>query len=114
MHFSKIGDLYKASLTTGPRHNCLFIAFSNHELSKPSIVKLPRIGECNHAPLNEALILENVIKGVIEANNKFKTKYRVNRVEYVENDTPPETTYAYLTYKIIENLFLNEKFEESA
>jgi hypothetical protein len=114
MHFSKRDDLYQASWISGPRHNCLSVAFAESVVdSEPTIKMLPPFGEYRHNALDEISILSFVSESVAEANRIFESDYIVSRIEYIENDTPPEEIYGYLAFKIIERLFSGGEFSDT-
>jgi hypothetical protein len=114
MQFSKEGEFYKASRVTGPRHNLLFLSFITGDNSaSPIIGANPAIGDCSHSPLDKQQILSAVLEGVRLANHQLGTDYQVAMVRYVENDTPPEITYSYLAFKLIEYIEGNHQLEAS-
>lgn len=105
MHFSQQGVYYHVSIITGPRHNLLAVAFSDDDgIVSPICEMLAPIGEHRQKELDASAIRSAVLEGVAEGNQRFRTNYRVARIQYVENDSPPETTYRYLALKLIEHL----------
>lgn len=111
MQFSKRGDFYRVSWISGLEHNFLAIVFvDGDDVPEPQIQMLPVIGECRNTALKESEIFNSVIKGVAEANRVFDTTFRVSRIEYVANDTPPENRYAMLAYHIVGRLVAGGEF----
>jgi len=105
MQIRKEGSFYRASMVTGPRHNTLLISFADDQNPcDPRIEVLPPIGDCQHPPLNSNAVLQAVLEGVEKVNEKWNAGYRVAVIEYVENDTGPESTYGYLAEKIVEHI----------
>jgi len=107
MQFGKLGAFHSVSRITGPHHNILLISFESAdrgEIFDPRIEALPPVGECRHEVLDPMKILREVLVGVKEANAKFQTEFRVDGVQYVENDTRPESAYRHMAFKLVEHL----------
>ena len=105
MNVTRDGTFYQISRITGPTHNLLRVGFADREESAaPNIQTLPPIGECRHAPMDAQKIIRAVLEGVAEANAACGTDFAVSRVQWVADDTPPETTYSYLARKLVEHL----------
>ena len=105
MQIRKEGPFYRASMVTGPRHNTLLLSFADSSnQGTPRIKTLSPIGDCQHPPLNSEAVLKAVLEGVERGNEKSNTHYRVADIEYIENDTGPESVYGYLAEKIAEHI----------
>jgi hypothetical protein len=107
MQVTKQGDFYRIARVTGPTHNALLISFAvrtEADIATPVIEALPPMGDCQHENLNSDTILSEVLEGVQEGNTQFVTAYHVPTVQYVLNDTRPESAYRYLAFKLIEHL----------
>lgn len=113
MKFTKRDNFYQVSWISGPRHNLLAISLTENDDSERFIRMLPPIGECRHNRLDETIILAKVVEGIDKANQMFNLDFRVSSIEYVENDTPPEEIYEYLTLKIVEHLVSDRSFDEN-
>lgn len=104
MRFHHYMNLHVASRITGPRHNYLAITFATEEQSEePAVIQLPPQGGCEHRPLDAAKVLENTLLGVADGNAFFGTHYRVLNVQYVTNDTGPESVYREMARGIVED-----------
>jgi hypothetical protein len=105
MRISQDGSFYQISIITGPTHNLLRIQFVRAGVpASPTIEVLPSTGECHHAPLDSGKILREVLEGVERANTERGTNFAVAKVQWVENDTPPESTYSFLARRLVEHL----------
>src|SRR6266699_274831 len=112
MNITQEGSFYQISHITGPTHNRLWISFledSEPDLPLPPIECLPAMGECNHEALNPDAIQREALAGVTEANLRFGTSFRVKRLQYLENDVPPEGIYRYLARMLVEHLTQMDK-----
>ena len=82
MQIRKEGIFYRASMTTGPRHNTLLISFADSpNQCNPKIEALPATGGCQHPPLKAEAVLQAVVEGVERGNNRLNTHYRVAVIE---------------------------------
>src|SRR5262245_42041904 len=104
MNVLRDGSFYQISRITGPTHNLLRIKFAATSPVSPLIEALPSVGECKHEALDEGEILREVLAGVAQAKAHFRTDFAVARVQWIIDDTPPETVYNYLARKLVEHL----------
>jgi hypothetical protein len=113
MQIIKDGPWYKITRITGPKHNYLGIQIENNSTKKfnPTIQALPSVGNCHHHLLNADAILSEVLTGVSEANKELNCDFSVLSIQYVLNDTPPESIYRSLADCIIREI-VRVDFEE--
>jgi hypothetical protein len=107
VQITRQGQFYRISHISGPRHNALLICFleaDDVEVMLPLIEALQPIGDHKHDPLDPEAIRREALEGVSEANEQFGTHYRIKQLKYVENDTPRESIYRYLAFKLVEHL----------
>jgi hypothetical protein len=102
MHFNRVGNLFRVVRIAGPTHNLLGIEFGQTSESS-SILARPPIGT-EPSTLKPDLVQGNVLEGVAEANREFGTSFVVKVIEFVSDDSPPEETYRFLAYSIVERL----------
>jgi hypothetical protein len=111
MQFIRIGEYLAVSRITGPRHNLLQLRLaSERQATAVECEKLPPVGSCVHAPLDEQTLIAKVLEGVALANAELGTAYSVTHIRYVANDTKPESAYAYMALKLIERLARGGEF----
>jgi hypothetical protein len=114
MQFIRIGDYFAASHITGPKHNLLQLRLSNAVGGvAPILEMLPAVGNCSHAPLNNEVVVAQVIEGVEEANRRLGTTFAVTHIRRVANDTGPEVLLAYMAGRIVERIVEGGEFEEA-
>jgi hypothetical protein len=91
-----------ATHITGPKHNYLAITFADvtSAIAEPVLSALPPVGQCKHPPLSSAAISEAVQRGIAAANSETGASDRAILIEYVENDTGPESIFEYLAKAI--------------
>lgn len=95
--FNEKEGKYFVSYVTGLSHIKLGLCFSLNN-STPTLVNSNVIGSCSHEALDENKILNAVMEGIGEANQKFKKSLHVSEIIYVENDTPRYELYRYCAY----------------
>ena len=100
MTFGKSGRFYIVT-----RHNSfLAVELDNSGLAdEPVVIPLPAIYNFGNKLNPERVVIE-VLKGVDEANQLFRTNYSVREIHYVEDDTPPESFYGDMVKKLIQRL----------
>jgi hypothetical protein len=76
------------ALITGPTHVLLGVRFGDEESTPIELMKRPRVGPCNHGPLNEDRIRESIHAGIAAANAETGARLTVAQAFYVENDSP--------------------------
>ena len=112
MQFVKLGEYFGAVHISGITHNLLKVRLI--ECDQEAMVNcecLPPNGDCRHKPIDEQALVKFVLSGVAHANEKLGTSYRVTHIQYVENDTPPESKYGYMACSIVEHLHAGEVWE---
>jgi hypothetical protein len=107
--FSEHEGRYFVQYVTGPSHLSLGLCFSEAP-NIPIIVRKSSIGECLHKT-DENKIVEAVLAGVKEANQKLKKTLYVSEIIYVENDTPRYELYKYCTY-LLAKRFIDLSFSK--
>lgn len=106
MKVIKDGLFYKIWRITGTHHNFLGLS-----LAHGSGVPLPRIESllsekcCSSEPLDSDKVINEVLRGVQEANDLLMTSYRVESILFDTNDTPPESIYASLAYMVVKSAY---------
>jgi hypothetical protein len=115
MQFVRLGAYLAVTRITGPSHNLLQIRLGPGSRERPECECLPAQGNGNpeKEPLDELKIVAGVLEGVDAANKMFGCKHEVTHIRYVEGDSRPESVYAYLATKIIEQLESGGEFIES-
>ncbi|MEK8034920.1 hypothetical protein AACH06_29240 [Ideonella sp. DXS29W] len=113
MQFARVGDFLAASQITGPRHNLLQLRLGSQPQGVPVCECLPPVGKCQHEPLDKSELIANVLQGVSEANSRHGARHSVLHIRYVENDTKPESVYAFLALKLVEHLEVGGEFTEA-
>jgi hypothetical protein len=105
MQFLKLGEFLAATHISGVTHNLLKIRLTECDQGATvSCECLPANGGCQHEPIDEQALIEFVLSGVKQANEKLGTSYRVTHIQYVANDTPPESKYGYMAARIVEHV----------
>ncbi len=113
MQFVRLGAYLAVARITGPSHNLLQVRLGVGPQEKPECERLPvQVGHTGE-PLDESKLVACVLEGVAEANKKFECKHAVTHIRYAENDSKPESVYAYLATEIIERLESGGEFIES-
>jgi hypothetical protein len=113
MQFSRVGDFLAASQITDLRHNLLQLRLSEAPQGIPVSECLPPVGQRKGEPLDESELIANVLQGVSEANSRLGSHHSVTHIRYVEDDTKPESVYAYLTIKLVEHLESGGEFKQA-
>lgn len=114
MQFIRIGHYFCASHITGPKHNLLQLRLSEAVGGEAPILEtLPAIGNCSHAPLNDEVVVAQVVEGVEDANRRLGTTFSVTHIRRVANDTGPEVLLAYMAGKIVERIVEGGEFQEA-
>lgn len=113
MHFSKRGDFYQSAHISGPRHVFLAVAFADAPVEHIIVEALPPVGGCTHGPLDPAAILAAVERGLAAANQEFRLTWAIRHIQYVSNDTGPESLYELIVRRIIERRVRVQPFAES-
>ncbi len=98
--YEKDGLLLSA-IITGPRHVWLGLRIERGESKAPKIIARPPVGDCSHGVLDEVEIIEAVTRGVLEANTKFGSQWRVAELEYILDDSPAYDLYTRLAFAIL-------------
>jgi len=103
MQFHSDGKIYKAVRITGPTHNYLGLELDAEEVN-PIIVEPLRIGDAE--PVRHVVedVRNSVLRGVAEANRALDTEFKVKRIQFVVNDSPPVDVYAHLAWEILKRL----------
>lgn len=110
MHFSRQSDYLAVSRITGPNHNLLQVRLTRDPNAEPQIERMPAIGSCVHAPLSDHAVLVAVDAGIAQVNAELGTAYAIDRVRFVDDDTPPEAVYGFLVTQIIRHLHSGGEF----
>jgi hypothetical protein len=76
------------ALITGPTHVLLGIRFTDAPSTSIELVKRPRVGTCDHGPLDEERITEAIRAGVAAANAETGALLGVAQAFYIQNDSP--------------------------
>jgi len=101
--FNEKEGKYFVSYVTGLSHIKLGLCFSPNN-STPTLVNSDVIGNCLHEALDKNKILNAVMEGIAEANQKFKKNLHVSEIIYVGNDTPRYELYRYCAYLLVERV----------
>jgi hypothetical protein len=104
MQFVRLGEFLATAHISGITHNLLKIKVSQLDQGELICDRLPATGSCRHKPLDEYALVQSVQEGIAQANEKLGTSYTVSYIQYVENDTPPESIYAFMAMRIVEHL----------
>jgi len=110
MNFVRIGDFLAVARETGNQWNLLMVRLENDFVGQPVCERLPSHRPTQVRALAEAKLIDAVLSGVSEANENFGTCYRVSHIRYVEDDSPPESIYAFLAASIVEHLHKGREF----
>lgn len=113
MQFFRVGEYLVVARITGPSHNLLQVLLSSVQEVGPTEVACLQLASVKPgAPvrLNEALITSAVLQGVAEANSSFGTNYALVRLRYVADDSPPESVYRELAFRVVERLASGGEF----
>lgn len=102
MTFSKTGESFRVSRISGPTHNLLGLRFGSLVQGKLETIEFPPVGGCAHAPLDRDAIVAAVARGIDRVNHEQKSDLRLARIEYVSDDTGPESVYESLAMAIAE------------
>jgi hypothetical protein len=91
----------------------LIIKLTEAELSsRPTLKVLTPVSGCCGSP-RPSEVLKQVLEAAEQANSELGTHYGVAEIRFVEDDSPNEAIYGYLTRKIIENLAAGAEFTPS-
>ena len=104
MRFGQTDGFLVASLITGPKHVLLLLRLAKEGLAAIPCEPLPAIGNCRHRELDAGLIVEAVINGVAEANERNGSKLYPSHIRYVSNDTGPEGVYGALAAALVDEV----------
>jgi hypothetical protein len=104
MRFGQTDGFLVASLITGPKHALLQLRLAKERLAVVPCDPLPAIGDCRHRELDAGLIVEAVLKGVAEANERIGSQFYPTHVRYVSDDTGPEGIYGVLAAALVEEV----------
>jgi len=80
--------------------------------TEPEIVRLPRIGDCDHGHFDEDRLREVILTAIRETNARLGTAYGCEAIRYVENDSPDYRWYARGARDIIERLVEGGEWRE--
>jgi hypothetical protein len=81
---------------------------------KPKVQTLPPIGSSHHRTLDEAKLVAEVLQGVSDASKDLGSLFSVEAIEYVLNDTPPESVYRGLAALIVGQVTSGNVADEDA
>ena len=109
MQFLFDGACHRVSRITGPKHNLLGIEFDEKACVDPPSVAT--FHEESTPRLNLDAVVREVAEGVRAANEELGTHFRVAAIQYVADDTPPESTYRLLAFALAERLAKELPFE---
>lgn len=104
MQFGQADGFLVASLITGPKHVLLQLRLSNERLAVVPCEPLPAIANGRHRELDAGLIVEAVLNGVAEANERIGSAFYPSHVRYVSNDTGPEYVYGVLAAALVKEV----------
>jgi hypothetical protein len=110
MNFVRMGNFLAVTRETGNQWNLLMVRVENDFVGNPVCERLPGRGAIPARPLVEAKLIDAVLLGVSEANERLGTRYKVSHIKYVEDDIPPESIYTFLTASILEHLHEGREF----
>jgi len=111
MQYVRLGEFLAVARITGPTHNLLQIRLATFDEEPLVCERLQASGGCRHTPLNEEALVQSVLEGASETNERLGTSYVVSHIRYVENDTPPESVYGHLAGCILEHLHAGGEFQ---
>lgn len=107
VRYTKVGDFYRVSRTTGPTHNLMGLSLS-HE--NPTEVAVQRLRETESNPLIDERQLKRAdLDGVSPANAALGTNYHVEVIQYVPSDTLDVNVYLFLAKSLIEQFVRSEE-----
>jgi len=102
MQITQHGQYYQIVNVTSQRHNLLALLCGEGETAGPPVVeRFPAIAGVEREFLDPQELLKAVLAGVERANREHGRRFRVRVLRYVENDTPPESIYSELAYRLI-------------
>jgi len=105
MQFVKLGEFFAAVKISGITHNLLKLRLTDSgQQVAVSCERLPATGRSPTGAIDEHALVESVLGGVRRANERLGTSFRVTHIQYVEDDSPPESTYGELATRIVEHL----------
>lgn len=108
------GDYLSVTRETGNQWNCLMIRIDEGHVGRPTCVPIEGHGSWPERPLLESEVVDAVLSGILEANERLGTSYKVSHVRYVDNDSPPESIYSYLASSLINRLHRGDEFRIGA
>lgn len=91
------------SLITGPSHVLLAIRFGGASSASFELIKRPRVGTCDHEPLDESMIVEAIHSGVAAANARHGARLTVAAACYVEDDSPQYELFRRCAFLLASN-----------
>ena len=100
--FSRKGDLLTVAYITGPRHLWLGLKLTRSAVAAPIVLKQPPIGTCSHGMIDEGELVAAVVAACGEQG------FCVERIEYVENDSPVYSLYAHCARLLVERVLKGE------
>jgi hypothetical protein len=111
MRFHKYNEWYRVVHISGPTHNLLGLVFRDHENDQ---ILVEELGPTQKGVrrLSADAVRKHDLKGVSNANRRLGTNYRVSKIQFVVDDTPPLEKYARLAEGIVERLAGDAEWKE--
>jgi hypothetical protein len=112
MNFVRRGEYLVVTRETGNQWNYLMIRPDNTYVGRPICMRYTRPDSLQNRPLIESEVIDAVLAGVSEANERLSANYSISHMRYIENDSPPESIYTYLASALIERLHSGGEFKD--
>jgi hypothetical protein len=110
MNFVRKGEYLLVTRETGNKWNYLMVRLDDGYVGRPNCMRLERPDSWSKRQLAESEVVDAVLAGVSEANERCGTRYRVSHIRYVANDSPPESIYTYLASSLVERFHNGGEF----
>lgn len=110
MRVIKDGDFYKLARITGPTHNMLSLRYGSSESEELATEVLD--GD-NEGGLAVEEVKEQVLAGVLKANQLMGTDYNVQTIQFLRGDSPPVGIYCELACHLTTEMDAMTKSAES-
>jgi len=101
MQFTDEDPLYRVVRITGPQHNLLRLQIAPEPTEgEPALEALDRdAGKA--VRLDGGQVAAQVMRGVDDACGELATRYHIEKIQYVAEDTPPVEVYRALARQLV-------------
>jgi hypothetical protein len=106
--FTQKDGRYFVSYITGPSHVYLGLAFGQSP-AEPAMIRQPKLGHCDHGPLDEQRIRDAVFAGVAESQSGLHP----TEIIYVEDDSARYDIYQHCAFLLAQRVASGAEFAQN-